>query len=284
MRRLLQTAGAIIGLGCTVAPAALASGSIPWSNNLNAALANARRTHKMVLVDFYTSWCGYCKRLDAEAYQDPGVIHQLANAIPVKLDAEHEGLDAARRYGVTGFPTILFLDENGKVESRLGGYLPTPNFSQFVARAFTDHAEFPALLARHHANPADANTSARILTHYVQHQDTEQAAAILKDMVAADPRNHSHKICTGYAQIAGIYAQQKQYVSAISYFKRALGPGATPSDQALSHLGIALCLLPSGHTSQAIPELKAAAAVPGAPARLRQYSESALQQLQGAAR
>ena len=46
--------------------------------------------------------------------------------VPIKLDAEKgEGKTVARKYNVTGFPTILFINESGRVEATVGGYLPT---------------------------------------------------------------------------------------------------------------------------------------------------------------
>ena len=34
------------------------------------AMALAKQDGKPVLVDVYTDWCGWCKRLDATTYQD----------------------------------------------------------------------------------------------------------------------------------------------------------------------------------------------------------------------
>ncbi len=44
---------------------------------------------KPLFIDVYTSWCGWCKRMDQTTFKDPAVVSYLnANFHPVKFDAE----------------------------------------------------------------------------------------------------------------------------------------------------------------------------------------------------
>lgn len=44
---------------------------------------------KPIIVDMYTSWCGFCKKLDAETFSDPRIIKYVnENFYAVKFDAE----------------------------------------------------------------------------------------------------------------------------------------------------------------------------------------------------
>ena len=53
------------------APAASATpGKLVWSE-LDPGLAEAKRAGKPLLVDVYTDWCGWCKRMDRTTYADP---------------------------------------------------------------------------------------------------------------------------------------------------------------------------------------------------------------------
>lgn len=92
--------------------------------------ASDRRT--LLLVDFTTEWCGWCRKLEREVYPDPAVAGQLSRVVYFRVDAEKEGAGLARRYGVDGFPTLMFLTPSGAVAGRILGFVPAP---EFAARA-----------------------------------------------------------------------------------------------------------------------------------------------------
>lgn len=63
---------------------------------------------RMVVADFFTTWCGPCKRIapqfQALALQNPDVLF-------VKVDGEHCGA-TARKYQVNAWPTFLFFKDD----------------------------------------------------------------------------------------------------------------------------------------------------------------------------
>jgi thiol:disulfide interchange protein len=115
---------------------------IQWRTNFQAALQEARTSGKPLMVDFYTDWCGYCKKLDKEVYTDFGVIAESVNFVSVKINAE-KSQQLAAQYQVSGFPTILWLDGNGKAVERLPGYADAPEFLQ-IMRSAKDKLAVPA--------------------------------------------------------------------------------------------------------------------------------------------
>jgi thioredoxin-related protein len=65
-----------------------AQDQIQWMKFEEAIAANAKNP-KMILVDVYTDWCGWCKKMDRETFTDPQVIaHFQKNFYAVKLNAE----------------------------------------------------------------------------------------------------------------------------------------------------------------------------------------------------
>jgi thiol:disulfide interchange protein len=104
------------------------AGGVPWERSLSDALEKATGERKLVMVDFYTDWCGWCRKLDETTLADPHVHRALDKFVAVRLNAEKDGREAAVRYRVDGYPTVLFLDAGGVEVGRIPGYLPPGPF------------------------------------------------------------------------------------------------------------------------------------------------------------
>lgn len=63
---------------------------IVWMSWQEAVEANKKAPKKMI-IDVYTDWCGWCKRMDATTFKDPKVTSYIAeNFYAVKFDAEQK--------------------------------------------------------------------------------------------------------------------------------------------------------------------------------------------------
>jgi thioredoxin-related protein len=106
----------------------------------DAGLAAAKSSGKPVLVDVYTDWCGWCKRMDKDVYSRSDVREILdRHFVSVKLNAESSSLAAyqgrsksfrslASGFGVSGYPTTVFLKSNGEHLVNVPGYVPADRF------------------------------------------------------------------------------------------------------------------------------------------------------------
>jgi thioredoxin-related protein len=98
--------------------AAQAQEQIQWMKFEEAVAANANNP-KMILVDVYTDWCGWCKKMDKDTFTDPRVVaHLKKNFYAVKLNAE----DTKRRFPFMG---KTFSEAEMAVAMRVNSY---PNF------------------------------------------------------------------------------------------------------------------------------------------------------------
>jgi thiol:disulfide interchange protein len=109
------------------------SGTIQWHNDLDRALSLAKANHNKVIVDVYTGWCGWCKKMDITIYTDPKVVALSRRYLFVKLDAEDggQGQKFATKMNVDGYPTTLVLDESGRSLQKVPGY--PPSVEQFIS-------------------------------------------------------------------------------------------------------------------------------------------------------
>lgn len=111
-------------------------GKIPWfTGTFEEALAKAKAENKVVFVDFWTSWCIWCKKLDKDTYSDDSVVAFMKDVICLNIDAESKtGEPLAKRYGVTGFPTLAVFESDGAVRAKVASYLTPAQFKTEFGR------------------------------------------------------------------------------------------------------------------------------------------------------
>ena len=133
----------------------VAAAEVGW-RSWDAGLADAQRSQRPVLVDVYTDWCGWCKRMDADVYARTDVARYLAaHFVTIRLNAEsatavsyknnrYTGRTLASAFGVSGYPTTLFLTATGEHLTNVPGYLPADRFLlllRFIGDGHMDRGE-----------------------------------------------------------------------------------------------------------------------------------------------
>lgn len=119
---------------------------------------------KKYFVDLYTTWCGYCKKMDRTTFQDPSVIEYInKNFIPIKLDAEQKEDIQYKGYTLTyqkdvgrkgmhemamallegvdriGYPTYVYLDKDQNRITISPGYKPKDDMLMELKFISEDH-------------------------------------------------------------------------------------------------------------------------------------------------
>lgn len=117
----------------------------------NTGYPLAKKQNKIILVDAYTDWCGWCKKMDRDTYTNSDVIKALnKDFIVIKFNPELENIvyeldgnkiSGRELYGQltqgksTGFPTTYFIQPNKKQIQIAAGYLAPNDFMKVLDQA-----------------------------------------------------------------------------------------------------------------------------------------------------
>jgi len=121
--------------------------------SFDEAVKKAKKENKKVVVDVYTDWCGWCKKMDKNVYGNSDIKNIIEDSfVFVKLDAEGSGKNTyegkaytdgelAAYFQVSGYPTTVFLEPDGKIiefnydkfqMNNLPGYYPADDFKKVL--------------------------------------------------------------------------------------------------------------------------------------------------------
>lgn len=116
------------------------SGDQEFWVTLSEAKMQASESGKYILLDVYTEWCGFCRRMNRETYNDSRVRENLGRYFhAVRVDAESDETVAfqgnpytmselAYGMGVTSYPTTVFLNPAGEPVAVQPGFIPADTF------------------------------------------------------------------------------------------------------------------------------------------------------------
>ncbi len=148
--------------------------AFPWiEGDYTTALSKVRADNgKLVMLEFSTDWCVWCKRLAADTWTNQTVIDFAGqHLIPLEIDAEKgDGIELAKKYHIGGYPTMVFVNADGEEFDRIPGYLPADDMVKELTRITSGVDTYPALRARVEANPDDA----KLLVQFAQKTEDMQ--------------------------------------------------------------------------------------------------------------
>lgn len=91
-----------------------------WVKDEPLALETASQENKLVMLDFYATWCGACNELDNHTFSDQRVVDRLEDFVTVKLDfSVKSDKTLTDKYSIRGLPVVIFMDAQGKIYERI---------------------------------------------------------------------------------------------------------------------------------------------------------------------
>ena len=125
-----------------------------------AALAQAEKEQKLLIVDFTASWCPPCKKMEKDTWPDARVQAWLKeNAIAIQVDVD-ENPKLARQYSIESIPAVVAL-RGGKEFDRSVGYVDPARFLSWAANVKAGKSAAAGLLERSKALRESDDVDAR---------------------------------------------------------------------------------------------------------------------------
>lgn len=154
--------------------------------SLAEAKALAAKEKKPLLVDFYATWCGPCKRFAADAESDASVQKSLGQVVLFKTDAEKgDGIQLAAEHNVKSYPTFVVLNADGKTMERWSGY-EKQWFVNALSGAVADPTTVEQKEARFAKSPT-AKDAARLSEIKMSRGDVKNAVVFSRKAAELEP-------------------------------------------------------------------------------------------------
>jgi len=117
---------------------------VKWTDNFDEALQKAKTENKLVYIDFYTNWCGYCVKMDEGTYTDSRIITLLAEEyIPVKLNKDYpENAEVVKQYKIYGQPVEVVLTPDGELIWSHRGYLGADELYFYLTTILSENPSY----------------------------------------------------------------------------------------------------------------------------------------------
>ncbi len=167
------------------ADASSSANASEWRDDLTSARIASHASGRLILVDLYADWCGWCKALEQKVFAMPRFqSYAEERFVLLRVDTmdRGEGAQLKARYGVETLPTTLLLDGNMVEIGRLKGFAPLDGF---IAELNATIARYRELLAmfEYHRDSDDSEVLETLATEMLGRQDGRRAAHLLTRLI-----------------------------------------------------------------------------------------------------
>lgn len=246
--------------GGAVPAGAEVRGGVDWLTDYNLALEEAALTRRPVLLTFYTTWCGWCRKLEGTTFRDPAFQDLAKLVVPVRVDAEKErGL--AGLFRVTGYPTTIVISRRGEEVGRLIGYQPAAKFVPNIQGALGRREPLQQVQEEAQAHPADPGANYALGDVLLAVGEYARARSAFRTVLDLEGSGAAGLLDDASLDMALSYLFNYDFAASLPLLREYLDrfPDSERRDQGLFFYGLAL--VRTGKTTEGFEQIEQAAAI-----------------------
>ena len=146
------------------------------------ALQAAQKENKLVFIDFFTTWCGPCKMMSNQVFPQPAVGDYMNKTfIPIKLDAEAEGQELAKKYGVRAYPTYVILNAKGEKVVDFSGAMQGDKFIDKLQEKLDPERSPERIAQRYQAGERTPQVVNLYAMQFMEKRDEDSGFKVISD-------------------------------------------------------------------------------------------------------
>lgn len=182
MKRAFGMLFFVLFAACNTAPTMLPQTNFDWKSDIVSAQQRAQTENKLLLLEFSTEWCPYCRHIEQRIMPQNNVASRLRAMVLVRVDGDRaEAGPLMEQYKVEGYPTFIVLNSSGEELRRFTSVSSTEEFLQNLTTA-------------------GSNAEQDLLSQLDQSEDTAQKIELAQQALQLYPQ--SAQLPRYYAELA----------------------------------------------------------------------------------
>jgi thioredoxin-related protein len=202
-------------IATVVALIATQSFAAGWNKSLADATRKAKTGNRLIFVDMFADWCGWCHKMEQEVF--PSEMFQKAtdDMVLLRLNTEDgaDGTKLAQKFYVTSLPTFLVLTSDGGVAGMIRGYAPAKEFVDQLKATETKYRDFQKQAANESAFATDYQKRFELAHEFTTHFQLAESEVRFRKLTA-DPGTPQPIRDKAYLELATAQVLQERLADA----------------------------------------------------------------------